>query len=160
MKAVPKTKSKIELLLINLIFPQLVGFLSSTLAGDIGEKYNSLIRPAFAPPSFIFPIAWITIYLLTGYAAYRISSGNFANKKYLISLYLTQLLINFLWTIFFFGLDLKFFSIIWLIFLIIFVVLTAFNFYKADKLSGLLFIPYIAWCLFALYITIGVWILN
>ena len=40
------------------------------------------------------------------------------------------------------------------------VVVTSVNFYKADKRSGLLMVPYALWCAFAIYLATGSWILN
>lgn len=150
----------IELLLINLLIPQLVGLLASFLSGNIKEKYSALIQPPFSPPALVFPIVWFIIYILMGFSAYFVFSDWKYKKGDSFFYYSSQLAINFLWPIFFFGLELRFFSIFWSLLLTVFIVLNIISFYKVRKISGFLLIPYLIWSVFALYLTFGTWILN
>lgn len=142
-----------DLLIINLIFPQVIGFLSGLITN--ANKYNELQSP-LPIPSAVFPIVWSILYLLMGIANYiYVRDTNKVSR-----LYITQLLVNFLWSIFFFGLDLRLFALLWAIFLLYLVVLTTKEFYNANKISGLLMIPYVLWLMFAVYLNFGFWILN
>lgn len=47
-----------------------------------------------------------------------------------------------------------------LMILIVFIVLTAFEFYKSDKISFYLMLPYILWVLFTGVLNYTIWILN
>lgn len=142
-------------LLTNLFIAQAVGFLSGFLANNIFEKYESMVKPEFALPGFLFPIIWVILYFLMGFANYLARE----NKK-ASCLYYMQLIINFLWPIFFFGLDLKFFSLIWLLILFIMILATTKEFFKTNFLSGLLMLPYIIWSVYALYLNFEIWQLN
>jgi RsiW-degrading membrane proteinase PrsW (M82 family) len=51
-------------------------------------------------------------------------------------------------------------SAIWLVALIILIGLNIIYFGKINKNAGLLLVPYLLWCIFALYLNIGIWILN
>ena len=47
-----------------------------------------------------------------------------------------------------------------LIVMTVMVLLTAVQFYRADKIAGWLMVPYLLWTVFALYLNIGVYFLN
>ena len=70
------------------------------------------------------------------------------------------LLINFLWPIFFFGLDLRLFAFVWLLFLILLNIIIARRFFKENFVSGFLTLIYILWLVYAGYLNFGVWLLN
>ena len=51
--------------LFYLFFPLLIGgIVGFIISGNI--DYQNLVRPPFAPPKIVFPIAWSIIYLLMG----------------------------------------------------------------------------------------------
>ena len=80
--------------------------------------------------------------------------------KKINTIYYIQLAVNALWSILFFTLKWRLFSFFWIILLIILVIIMTNKFYKKNKVSGLLQIPYIIWLLFAAYLNLGVYILN
>lgn len=149
-----------EILLINILTPLLLGLLSSFLSGNIGDKYNMLVSPPFAPPRWMFPVVWTILYLLMGVAAYFVFTSDLKKRKGAFFLYTVQLSINFLWTIFFFGLGLRLFSFIWIILLIAVIIKNIKFFYNIKPISGVLMIPYLLWCVFAAYLNFGFWYLN
>ena len=75
-------------------------------------------------------------------------------------LYYIQLAVNTLWSIIFFIFKWRLFAFIWILILIILVILMIIDFYKKNKLAGLLQIPYLLWLIFAAYLNLGVYILN
>ena len=89
----------------------------------------------------------------------RLKSKELTDEKTNI-IYYVQLGINALWSIFFFVLKWRFFSFFWIILLDIAVILMIINFYKKDKIAGLLQIPYLLWSLFATYLNLGIYVLN
>ena len=101
--------------LISILIPILVGYCSSTIANllagiDANTYYSQLIKPGFAPPSFIFPIVWVILYTLMGISAYKIMKKGYDLYKVRDAMfyYWLQLFLNFIWSILFFGLDLRF----------------------------------------------------
>ena len=142
-----------------LFFPLIIGSLVGlSISGSI--DYTKLTLPPLAPPKIFFPIAWTIIYILMG-ISYFIYIKYTSKLDSNISLtYYVQLFINALWSIFFFLLKWRFFSIIWILILDIFVVALIDMFYKKIKISAYLNIPYLLWILFATYLTIGIYILN
>ena len=149
-------------LITSLIPPFAIGFFSWFFTRNAMEVYGNLTSPPLSPPSTVFPIVWSILYFLMGVSLYLVrSSGGESEVKsrgYLV--YALQLVFNFLWTILFFRFGLYGFSAIWLGALIILILLNIFYFGKVNRNAGLLLVPYLLWCLFALYLNIGIFILN
>lgn len=116
-------------------------------------NYQDLNKPPLSPPDITFPIVWTILYIIMGYSFYK---QNEQNK----TIYYTQLVVNGLWSIFFFVFKWYLFSFIWIILLIILVIIMIKEFYKLNKLSGLINIPYLIWLIFAAYLSFGIYILN
>lgn len=121
--------------------------------------YNDLIKPTLAPPEIVFPIAWTIIYLLIG-ISYTLLKEKGEVPKETQQLYYTQLIFNYLWTFIFFVFRLRLLSVLWIIILDVLVIIMTYQFYKQNKLSGILLIPYILWLLFATYLNISIYFLN
>lgn len=117
--------------------------------------YPSLVKPPLSPPGFLFPIVWSILFILMGISVYLVR-----DNKDLRTIYFIQLFINALWTPIFFGLNNYLFALIWLILLLITVLIMLYKFYKENKTSCFLNVPYLIWLLFALYLNAGIYILN
>ncbi len=121
--------------------------------------YNDLIKPTLSPPGIVFSIAWTIIYLLIG-ISYTLLKEKGQVPKETKQLYYTQLVFNYLWTFIFFIFRLRLLSVLWIIILDVLVVIMTYQFYKQNKLSGILLIPYVLWLLFATYLNISIYFLN
>jgi tryptophan-rich sensory protein len=132
--------------LVPVVGGSLVGIFATRNSTEI---YDKLKKPAFAPPSWTFPVAWTSLYTIMGIAKYRIASKEKESKSAEL-LYDTQLGLNFLWSFLFFKWGLRGTAFIEMAALLTLITLTAFEFYKIDRTSGLAMIPYIAWVTFAL----------
>ena len=144
--------------LFHLFFPLFIGIIVSLLISK-SIDYSNLIKPFLAPPKIFFPIAWTIIYLLMG-ISYYIFCQKENDHLYESIIYYLQLFINAFWSIFFFLLKWRFFSIIWIILLDIVVFYMIYLFWRKVKISAYLNIFYMIWILFATYLTIGIYILN
>ena len=120
------------------------------------DYYNTLIKPELSPPGFIFPIVWSILFILMSISLYLLD--NKMEEGYPI--YFTQLIVNSLWTLIAFGLKLRLLAALWIVLLIILVLIMIIKFYKINKKSGLLNIPYLLWLIFALYLSIMIFYLN
>lgn len=132
--------------LIPIILGSIIGFISNTLV------YKSFNKPVLSPPAIIFPIVWTILYFLMGLGNYLTEN----KSKY----YKLQLIANLLWPLIFFRLNWYLGAFFELIFLILLVVLMLKDFYKIKKEAFYLNIPYLLWLLFALYLNLGVYLLN
>ncbi len=150
-------------LLISIFISEGVGALSAFLSsGNMEMVFDTLIKPSFAPPAWVFAPVWIILYALMGIAAYRIFKLG-CNKKGVKSallFYAIQLFLNFLWTIIFFRFELIGLAFIEIVILLIFIIITTVKFFKLDKCAGYLMVPYIIWVAFATVLNYYIWILN
>ena len=121
--------------------------------------YNDLIKPTLSPPGIVFPIAWTIIYLLIG-ISYTMLKEKGEVAKETKQLYYSQLVFNYLWTFIFFVFKLRLLSVLWIIILDVLVIVVTYQFYKQNKLSGILLIPYVLWLIFATYLNISIYFLN
>lgn len=149
-----KTKIYIKSILIPVIIGGMVGLIISS-----SIDYNSLERPFLSPPSIAFPIVWTILYILMGISFAILESNQLTDKKTNL-LYYTQLGFNALWSIIFFLLKWRLFAFIWIIILAILIICMILNFYRKNKIAGLLQVPYLLWVLFASYLNIAIYILN
>lgn len=149
-------------LIISILIPLAVGFISSFLVGDSYGIFQELNKPSFAPPGWIFAPVWTILYILMGIASYRVWMYETENREIRAALFVygIQLILNFLWTIIFFGLQLRVVAFIEIIILLIFIIITAIRFYRIDKIAAYLLIPYILWVSFAAILNFSVWRLN
>ena len=157
---------EIKNFIISVLIPLLVGYASSFLSQiiskvDTSTYYSQLIKPSFAPPSYVFPIAWSIIFVLMGISYYIINKNNDNQKiKDALFYYYLQLALNFVWSILFFGLDLRFTSMVDIILLLGVVIIMMLKFYKIDKRASYLNILYVLWLLYAGVLNYFIWIIN
>lgn len=101
-------------------------------------------------PGWIFPVVWSILYILMGISSYLVRD----NKK-LMKIYIVNLIVNLLWPIVFFTLNLKTLAFFWILALIVIVGYMIYAFYKENKLSAYLLIPYILWLIFAAFLNLS-----
>ncbi|MBN1068576.1 tryptophan-rich sensory protein [Clostridium botulinum] len=149
-------------LILSIGIPLIIASFINVIIPYMGELYNSLNKPFFAPPGSVFPIVWTILYILIGIACYRVYILKYRgiDTSSAIFTYSIQLLLNFLWVFIFFGLRLYGIAFIELLILLFFAVLTFIKFYNKDKIAGLLFIPYLLWLTYAGVLNFYVWMLN
>ena len=135
-------------LFISILIPLLLG----TIVGLITNSgYKDMIQPSFSPPGIIFPIVWGILYILMGISNYLVP-----NNKY----YYPQLIINLLWSFIFFTFKLYLLAFLWIIVLIVFVILMIKEYYKSNRLSAIIQIPYLLWLIFAAILCYATFKLN
>lgn len=141
-----------------------VGVIDSVFtAPSVTGWYSSLPKPFFNPPNWIFAPTWTLLYLLMGIALFLIwrtptkSVSGFLTKRKAVWIFVFQLFLNVLWTIFFFGFEnagAAFFEIIALWFAIIWTIM---GFRKISGPAVILLLPYIAWITFAAILNYAIW---
>lgn len=155
-------KIKIVPAFVSVLIAILVGGLSGFLSMNNMKDYDGFTKPIFSPPGWVFPIVWTILYILMGIAAYRVwqQGKQGQDVKKALVLYAIQLFFNFLWSIVFFRFRLYGLAFVELLVLLVFILLTTFEFFKIDKVSGYLMIPYIVWVSFAGVLNFAIWFLN
>lgn len=144
---------------ITLLFGSIIGFLT---AKNISGWYMTLNKPEWNPPNWVFAPVWSILYILMGIAlAKYVSTNTVGRKKDLGGIFfIVQFILNLAWSLIFFNfrnISLAFYEII---LMGIFIILTILQFYKINKTSAYLMIPYLLWVTFATFLTYNVWRLN
>ena len=150
---------KIKVLIISIIIPILVGVIGNLL-GNADMGFDLVKKPSFNPPGIIFPIVWTILYILMGISSYIVYTSDSKYKNSALRIYALQLIVNMLWTFFFFNLKWYLFSFLWIILLIVLVIIMIYRFIKINKLSGYIQIPYLLWLIFASILNFSIFILN
>lgn len=150
--------SKIKIYVKSILIPVIIGGLVGLIISGAID-YNTLQKPFLSPPSILFPIMWTILYILMG-VSYGILESKSLNDSKSKIIYYSQLFVNAMWSIFFFLLKWRLFSFIWILLLDVLVIVMILNFYKKNKISGLLQIPYLLWIIFASYLNLFIYLLN
>lgn len=139
-----------------LIISGFIGWLS---ASHITGWYQTVQKPWFNPPAWIFSPVWTVLYITIGIAGgylwhYR------KQYKLLFLIFFIQLLFNFSWSFFFFigqSISWAFIDIIalWLS-LSLFIKLA----FKQKTALAWLLLPYLIWVSFAMVLNYFIWQLN
>lgn len=141
----------------------LVGYLSGfATQSSISTWYPTLVKPSFNPPNWIFAPVWTVLYLLMG-----ISLGLILNqptdakaKRQAIFFFVGQLLLNALWSVLFFGLQMPLLALIEILILWFFIFKTIKIFASMHAWASKLLWPYLAWVSFAMILNAALWWLN
>jgi len=128
------------------------------------EWQDTLSKPFFAPPDWLFGPAWTVWFLLMAIAFYLVWLKWPAKEaKMAMALYLAQLVLNVLWNYLFFGQQNAagiLLGLVEIIVLLAMVALTTYRFYQVDKRAGYLMAPYLLWVAFAACLNAAIWLMN
>lgn len=157
-----KIKNNYLKLTISFIFPFLAAFIgSSATTPSIPTWYASLNKPWWNPPNWLFAPVWTILYVSMAVAFYFVwtKSGD-KNIRPAVNVYLFQLILNALWSIFFFGQQNPAMGLLIIVILWFLILITILRFYDLNKTAGLILIPYILWVSFASVLNLSIFLLN
>lgn len=157
---IPLTKQVLALAICLLIVFALaaLGAMGSIKAPTF---YASLYQPTWAPPAWLFGPVWTLLYALMGIAAWlvwRESTGPHQRTAFIW--FGLQLILNALWSWWFFAWQQGFYALINIVLLWIAIVITMRLFWRIKPLAGALLIPYLMWVTFATALNWAMWRLN
>ncbi len=138
----------------------IVGALFTTPA--IPTWYNTLSKPLFSPPSWVFGPAWTMLYIMIGISLYLVwtKKSDANTKQNALYIFFAQLFLNAIWSPIFFGLQSPFIALIIITLLWATIIININVFYKVSKTAALLLIPYLLWVSFATVLNFAIWQLN
>lgn len=122
----------------------LVGFLTQR-----GEFYSTLTKPVFAPPGWLFPIAWAILYASMALAMWFVLRADNEERYILLGLYICQLAVNLIWPYLFFVQEALGLAFFWLVLLWALAGIMLFQFFRQTAVAGWLLVPYQLWLTFA-----------
>ena len=125
------------------------------------EFYTELVRPAWAPPGWLFGPVWTALYALMGVSAWLVwRARGLAGARPALALFIAQLAVNALWSWLFFAWRLGGPAFAEVLLLWCLIVATVIAFRRIRQLAAVLLLPYLAWVTFAAALTLAVWRLN
>ncbi|GAB2179107.1 TspO/MBR family protein [Dongia sp. agr-C8] len=122
--------------------------------------YAGLAKPSFNPPNWLFGPTWTALYLLMGFALWRVLRSAAPLKRVAVLLFYGQLLLNAAWSWMFFAAENPGAGLANIIPQWFMVVATAAAFWRVDRIAGLCLIPLVAWVGFATALNFELWRLN
>jgi tryptophan-rich sensory protein len=125
--------------------------------------YDTLQRPAVAPPNWVFGPVWTTLFALVGVAlwlVWRQIESSPREVRVAFGVFAVHFVFNLGWSAVFFGLQeigwgLAVIGLLWLL-----IVATMWAFDRVDRRAALLLVPYLLWVSFAAYLNYRFWVLN
>ncbi len=141
----------------------LVTFVASGTGGFVTSSfkepwYSEIILPTFNPPSWVFSPVWTVLYIFMSVAAWI--AWNKTSDKKILQIYFVHLFFNATWSIIFFGFHQIFIALIDLGIILIFIIWLMKIYYKVNKISFLLMMPYLLWSSYALILNTTIFYLN
>lgn len=150
-------------LIIAVLIPLSVGSLAGYFtASSVNGWYTTLVKPSFNPPNWLFAPVWTSLYIMMGIALFLVWNSGAAEdvKRTAVTLFIVQLVLNFLWSFVFFYAQQPGWALVNIILMWIFIFLTILWFGKISSLSAWLLVPYICWVSFASVLNYAIWKLN
>lgn len=137
-------------LVICIAIPLVVGSISGMLTSKTDGWYDSLIKPSFNPPGYLFGIVWPVLYILMGISLYLIWKSQSGQLRYIaLWAFAIQMILNFLWSFIFFRFHRIGWALIEILLLWVSIVFMIIVFFKISRAAGFLQIPYLLWVTFA-----------
>jgi len=165
MKFIEETEKKInwKKLIAALVICLTAAFIGSYFtSSSIEDWYYTLEKPGFTPPNWIFGPVWGVLYILMGVSLYLVwKKGEFRKDvKLAMDVFGVQLVLNILWSFFFFYIQNPLAGFIEIIALWFMILLNVFLFYKISKPAAYLLTPYLMWVAYAANLNLYIWLLN
>lgn len=149
--------------IIGLVVWILICFIPAIIGSQFGpgDWYQTLTKPEWNPPNWIFGPVWTLLYISMGISVWIIwKNYGLKTAAIPITFFIAQLILNALWSWFFFGLENVGLAFIDIVALWTLIFITLILFWKLNTWSGVLLLPYIAWVSFATVLNYNIWQLN
>lgn len=150
-------------LIISIVIPVAIGATAGFFtATGVDSWYQTINKPTWNPPNWIFAPVWTTLYVMMGIALFLVwkSDTSESLKKTAITLFGIQLVLNFFWSFIFFNQHQPGWALVEIIVMWASILLTIFSFANVSKTAAWLLVPYISWVSFATILNYTIWQLN
>lgn len=124
-----------------------------------GEWYQSLAKPAWNPPAWLFGPVWTTLYLMIAAAGWLVWRRG-PEGRAALAFWGVQIALNAAWTLLFFGLHKPLWALVDIAALGLSILAFVWTAWPASRAAALLFVPYLFWVAFATALNAALWRLN
>ena len=126
-----------------------------------GVWYETLAKPPWTPPDWLFPVAWTLLYLMIAVAGWLVwKQVGLAAAGVAFSFYFGQLALNAAWSWLFFGLHRIDLALVDVLALWLAIAGTIVTFHGVRPLAAWLLVPYLIWVTYAAALNFAVWRMN
>jgi len=128
--------------------------------GSITGWYQTIQKPSWNPPNWLFGPVWTFLYVLMGIASALVWHSYHSLRKTALTFFIIQFVLNLLWSYIFFGRQNILLALADIILMWIMIMITIICFYRVNKTAAYLLIPYILWVSFATVLNYSIYVLN
>jgi uncharacterized protein YbjT (DUF2867 family)/tryptophan-rich sensory protein len=152
--------------LANLLFFLVIcfgaaGIGAALTAVSVRDWYQTLSRPAWTPPDWVFGPVWTTLYFLMAIAAWLVwRRTGWSAGRTALGLFALQLVLNVAWSGLFFTLRSPGFALVDIVLLWAAIAATLWSFGRVSTLAASLFVPYLLWVSYATALNWAIWKMN
>ncbi len=137
------------------------GLGATVTATSVGGWYQTLAKPRWNPPDWLFGPVWTALYLLMAVAGWLVwRRGGWTPARGPLGLFGLQLALNVGWSAIFFGLRSPGLAFLEIVVLWLSIAATVIAFGKKSAMAASLLVPYLAWTAFAGVLNLAIWRLN
>ena len=132
-------------------------------AGGVAGWYQSLRRPGFTPPDWVFGPVWTVLYVTIGVSAWlvwRRVDVSLARKRSALLVWGWQLALNAAWPAAFFGARSAGLGLLAIVALLVSIVVVIVRFRPLHRGAAVLLVPYLCWVCYATALNVFFWRLN
>ena len=123
--------------------------------------YDTLEKPFFNPPAWVFGPVWTALFVMMAVAARLVwKQDGTASVRFPLYMFYFQLVLNVLWSALFFASKRPGWALLEIVVLWVTILAVTVMFAKISRAAGLLFLPYLGWVTFALFLNGAIWWLN
>lgn len=155
------TSRRIGLIVWLIVCFAAAGLGSFATTPEISGWFQSIAKPRWNPPNWIFGPVWTTLYAMMAVAAWLIwKTDGWRDAKLPLTLFVVQLLLNIAWSWIFFNQHQPGLAFLEIMLLWIAIAATNFSFFRRSLVAGWLLVPYLAWVTFAAVLNFAIWQVN
>jgi tryptophan-rich sensory protein len=146
-------------------FPGLVFFAITFAVAAVGAMftpgpwYETLAKPAWTPPGWIFAPVWTALYVMIAVAGWLVWVAR-GRVDAALAFWGAQLALNGAWSWLFFGLENPGLAAVDIVLLLTAIVVTIRAFARVSVPAATLLVPYALWVGFATALNIAIWRMN
>ncbi len=129
-------------------------------ADSISGWYQTIQKPSWNPPNWIFGPVWSILYIMMGVAVALVWHSDHELKKLAVGLFVVQFVLNLLWSYLFFGRHNITLALVEILAMWVMIVTTTIVFYRINHTAAYLMIPYLLWVSFACFLNYSIRALN
>lgn len=140
----------------------LLGGIATLLGGNMNH-FEGYKMPPGTVSKIVFPIAWAIIYISIGISTFlmwRDKEIKEADRKTNLWIYAIHMFLNIFWPLFFYRLNLPIIAVIWLVLVIASACVVMYRYFITNLPAGIIFNIYTLWLIYALYLNLGLVLIN